>query len=41
MSARYRLALLNEKLTALERSLEFVEAKVCKTNETQITNSAV
>lgn len=27
-STRYRLATLNEKLTSLERSLEFVEAKV-------------
>ena len=29
MSTRYRLAVLNEKLTSLERSLEFMEAKVC------------
>ena len=28
MSTRYRLAVLNEKLTSLERSLEFMEAKV-------------
>lgn len=28
MSTRYRLATLNEKLTTLERSLEFIEAKV-------------
>ena len=27
-STRYRLSLLNERLTALERSLEFIEAKV-------------
>ena len=29
MSARYRLAVLNERLTSVERSLEFIEAKVC------------
>eukprot|EP00045_Choanoeca_perplexa_P000566 m.14989 g.14989 ORF g.14989 m.14989 type:complete len:69 (-) comp10394_c0_seq2:268-474(-) len=29
-STRYRLATLNEKLTSLERSLEFVEAKIQK-----------
>lgn len=34
MSARYQLAILNEKLTALERSLAFVEAKVSKAQAT-------
>eukprot|EP00053_Salpingoeca_punica_P001168 m.32324 g.32324 ORF g.32324 m.32324 type:complete len:72 (+) comp10871_c0_seq1:121-336(+) len=33
MSARYRLAVLNERLTSVERSLEFIEAKVNKPEE--------
>eukprot|EP00055_Hartaetosiga_balthica_P002306 m.3540 g.3540 ORF g.3540 m.3540 type:complete len:74 (+) comp2083_c0_seq1:77-298(+) len=33
-STRYKLAALNEKLTSLERSLEFVEAKIEKSGET-------
>lgn len=32
-STRYRLALLNEKLTVLDKSLEFLEAKVTKKRE--------
>ncbi len=29
MSCRSRLATLNEKLTALERRIEYIEARVC------------
>jgi BMFP domain-containing protein YqiC len=35
MSARYKLATLNERLTALERSLQFVEAKVKSATQTK------
>uniref|UniRef100_F7CH12 Protein BRICK1 n=1 Tax=Monodelphis domestica TaxID=13616 RepID=F7CH12_MONDO len=33
MSCRSRLATLNEKLTALERRIEYIEARVSKTRE--------
>jgi hypothetical protein len=33
MSCRSRLAVLNEKLTTLERRVEYLEARVCMNNK--------